>query len=499
MDQLRHGVKRRPHMNIKTLSKFVAVATISMLLAMALVIFNALQTERRVVRSEDHRLRSLELAHELFQSSEDLSRMARSYVTTADPLYEERYDAVLAIRNGQRPRPLRYSPTYWSLAGMGRGPAVEMGAARPLRELIQRQGVAAREFDLLREALAHSDALVIFERQAFAAVKERHPHERAAAVGLLYGPRYLDAKAAIMAPIQRFADAIDARTSGELQALQRRLQMQVMLLLALVLLALFGVIGVILYTRRAVLRPLAQLGRHADRVAGGDYAARCAVAIGNELGQLGRHFNHMLDAVERDIGERERAESALARANTDLAGREALLQQILDTSSVAIFLVDMQGKITHANRRMAEMFGWPLAELIGKNYVGLVHPSERAVGQQKMLALLQSEIQSVDLERHYWRADDSAFIGHLTGRRAYDGEGVEGGLVGVIADVTARRMAEQRAQHHNHVLALLAEKTALAGVLEAIAADVEAIYPAMLCCILLRDEEGGRLRGHIAL
>ena len=91
MDQLRHGVKRRPHMNIKTLSKFVAVATISMLLAMALVIFNALQTERRVVRSEDHRLRSLELAHELFQSSEDLSRMARSYVTTADPLYEERY------------------------------------------------------------------------------------------------------------------------------------------------------------------------------------------------------------------------------------------------------------------------------------------------------------------------------------------------------------------------------------------------------------------------
>ncbi|MFM9437835.1 diguanylate cyclase (GGDEF)-like protein/PAS domain S-box-containing protein [Janthinobacterium sp. CG_23.3] len=481
-------------MSIKSLSRYVAVATIAMLTVMGAVIFHALQIEQRVNRGEEHRLRSLTLADELFQSSEDLTRMARSYVTTADPAYEARYDAILAIRNGRRPRPLRYSPTYGNLAGMGRGPAVAMGEATPLSELIRREGAAAREFDLLRQSLANSDALVAFERLAFAAVKERHAHERAAAVGLLYGPRYLDAKATIMAPIQRFADAINARTKRELNTLQRQLQLQVMLLMALVLLALVGVIGVILYTRRAVLLPLGQLGRHADQVARGDYAARCAVPFGNELTQLGEHFNHMLDAVERDIGERERAERALARANGELAGREALLQRILDTSTVAIFLVDMEGKITHANRCMAEMFGWPLAQLIGKDYVALVHPSERAPGQQKMLALLHSEIKSVDLERHYWRADDTAFLGHLTGQRSYDGAGVERGLVGVIADVTARRLAEQRAQHHNRVLAMLAAKADLARVLDTIAADVEAIYPAMLCCILLLDDEGRHLR-----
>ncbi|MDC8758495.1 EAL domain-containing protein [Janthinobacterium fluminis] len=481
-------------MKISTLGKCVAVATIAMLVAMGLVIFRVLQIEQRVVLGAEHRRHSLMLADELFQSSEDLSRMARSYVSTGDLAYERHYDAILGIRNGTLPRPLRYSPTYWNLAGVDRGPAVAAGTAVALRELMRREGVADDEFALLHTALAYSDALVTLERHAFAAVGERHAFERQAAVGLLYGPRYLDAKASIMAPISRFVDAIDARTKGELQALQRQLQRLVLLLMTLVVLALVGVSGIIVYTRRAVLRPLGLLGRHAEQVARGDYAARCAVPPGNELSKLGRHFNDMLAAIERDIGQRERAEQALERANGELAGRQALLQQILDTSSVAIFLVDLEGRLTHANERMADMFGWPLRALIGKSYVELVHPSERASGQQKMLALLGSQIVSVDLERHYWRADDTAFLGHLTGKRFYDGAGVERGLVGVIADVTARRLAEQRTQHHNQVLAMLAAKAALPDVLDAIAADVEAIYPAMLSCILLLDEDGRRLR-----
>ena len=45
-----------------------------------------------------------------------------------------------------------------------------------------------------------------------------------------------------------------------------------------------------------------------------------------------------------------------ARAAIDLPGGELLMRQILDTSSVGIFLVNLQGCITLANRRMAEMF-----------------------------------------------------------------------------------------------------------------------------------------------
>ncbi|MET3129817.1 diguanylate cyclase (GGDEF)-like protein/PAS domain S-box-containing protein [Oxalobacteraceae bacterium GrIS 1.11] len=481
-------------MKIRVLSRFVAVSTIALLFSMGLVIMQALRIHDSVTGSAEHRLRSIMLSHELFQSSEDLTRMARSYVSTADPAYERRYFQILAMRNGQLPRPRRYSPTYWHLAGMDQGPPGELGGAVALRELMRREGIEEREFDLLRESQANSDALVLLERQAFAAMKSGLEADREHAIGLLYGRPYIEAKASIMAPIQRFTDAIDARTKNDLNALQRRLERQVMLLIALVATALLGVGGIIAYTRRAVLRPLGQLGRHAEQVARGHYAARCDIRSGNELARLGAHFNHMLEAIERDIGARERGEQALAQANVELAGRELLLKQILDTSSVAIFLVDMAGDITHANQRMAEMFGWPLPNLIGKRYVELVHPSERAGGQQKMLSLLRSEILAVDLERHYWRADDTEFLGHLTGRRIHDVGGVARGLVGVIADITARKLAEQRAQHHNRVLEMMAARVALEQVLETIACDVEAIHPSMYCAILLLDEEGKRWR-----
>jgi len=142
----------------------------------------------------------------------------------------------------------------------------------------------------------------------------------------------------------------------------------------------------------------------------------------DEIGELIGSFNGLLDT---------------------LAQREVLLRQILDTSSVAIFLVDKAGRITQANQRMAEMFGCSLDTLVGNEYVALVHPTERETGRQKMQALLDSEIASVDLERLYWRADRTEFWGNLTGKRFIDASGQDRGLVGVIADITDRRRAEE--------------------------------------------------------
>ena len=143
------------------------------------------------------------------------------------------------------------------------------------------------------------------------------------------------------------------------------------------------------------------------------------------------------------IAERMQVEQSLSTANDNLARRETLLQQIQDTASVGIFLVNMEGRITHANQFMAEMFRWPLETLVGEEYIALVHPAEREEGRQKMGALLMSQISVVDLERQYWRADQTRFWGHLKGKQFYDVRGEQLGLVGVIADITERKQAEE--------------------------------------------------------
>ena len=143
----------------------------------------------------------------------------------------------------------------------------------------------------------------------------------------------------------------------------------------------------------------------------------------DEIGQLISGFNRLLKT---------------------LGQRETLLNQILDTSSVAIFLLDKEGYLAQANRRMAEMFGYPLNELVGSNYALLVHPSQRDIARQVMVANLANEVESVDLDRLYWRADQTLFWGHLTCTRFHDASGEVSGLVGVIADINERKQSEEK-------------------------------------------------------
>lgn len=203
----------------------------------------------------------------------------------------------------------------------------------------------------------------------------------------------------------------------------------------------------------------------------------------------------VLFSIIHDITDRKKIEKELFQKSEDLEKQETLFKQILDTSSVAIFLVNMTGHITQANQRMAEMFLYPLEELLkGKEYVELIHPSEKEIGRQKMLALLESKITSVDLERIYCRADGSSFWGRLTGKRFYNTKGEEIGLVGVIADIDDRKYIQQCEKHHKQILQMIANTSPLSTILHVMIGDIESIHHHRIgCSIVLFDETNHKL------
>ncbi len=143
-----------------------------------------------------------------------------------------------------------------------------------------------------------------------------------------------------------------------------------------------------------------------------------------------------------------------------LGERERVLRTILDTSDGAIFLVDPRGVIVFANERMASMWGLPLEQLIGREYVALIHPDEREIGREKMLKLMASEIPFVRVEREYIREDGKAFWGLLCGRRLLDEAGHFVGLVGLIADVDeSRRNARELEVYRQRLEQRVQERT----------------------------------------
>ncbi|MCJ7839237.1 MAG: PAS domain S-box protein, partial [Burkholderiales bacterium] len=138
----------------------------------------------------------------------------------------------------------------------------------------------------------------------------------------------------------------------------------------------------------------------------------------------------------QDITKRKLAEQALQE-------KIAHLQLVYDTSSAAIFDLDVRGVITHANRRMAHMFGIALDRLIGSEYADHLHPDEREAGSSTMYALLEGRLDAMDRERRYLRVGGGEFWGRITGRRISDADGKTVGMVGVIVDITEARQAEE--------------------------------------------------------
>jgi len=300
-----------------------------MVVALLAAIFYLMTLEGRSLRelaaADARHYESYKLADELRQSSDDLTRMARTYVVTGDPVYEEYFRRILAIRNGEVPRPESYGGIYWDFVT---APDWKPGAdAEPvaLQELMRRMHFTEEEFGKLRESQEKSDALVALEDQAMAAVKGLHADsdgnytvhgesDMGLARELLHGPAYHRAKAEIMAPIDEFTAMVEARTAREIGALRARADFLVRAVLGLIVLAAGLLALSFALLQRRVARPVLELATAASRAESGDYRGRVPVRAADEIGLLARAFNQMSSAIEGDIEARQRTAAELAQA-----------------------------------------------------------------------------------------------------------------------------------------------------------------------------------------
>ena len=106
------------------------------------------------------------LADELRQSSDDLTRLGRTYVVTGDVSYKQQYLDILAIRNGKKPRPENYHRIYWDFVAAGEVKPRPDTETISLQKLMQNAGFTDVEFEKLKKAQANSDGLVNLEVEA---------------------------------------------------------------------------------------------------------------------------------------------------------------------------------------------------------------------------------------------------------------------------------------------------------------------------------------------
>jgi methyl-accepting chemotaxis protein len=231
------------------------LATLGPMLLLVVLAIYAYDSQRAVQRAHVNRFASHELASELRQSSDELTRLARTYVVTADPQHERDFWHVLEVRNGKAAR--------------------ADGRTVPLRTLMAEQGFTAEEFAKLKEAEDNSNALVTTETIAMHAMKgefadgqggytKRGPPDQELARRIMHDATYHTDKATIMGPIGEFERLLDRRTAAAVGTARRRVDAATLL-------------GIIVALISAVVAALS-LWRHAThlRQAVGEIAASAA-------------------------------------------------------------------------------------------------------------------------------------------------------------------------------------------------------------------------------
>lgn len=195
-------------------------AAILLLIGVAGMLFwRGVEIENAIEQSWEMRERANLLADELRQTSDDLTRMARTYAATGDARFRAYFQEILDIRNGDAPRPADYHEVYWDLVTADGERPRPSGEAVALRSLMADAGIGAAELELLTAAEDESNQLTILENSAFVAVLDGNGR---AAQQLLHSAEYHQAKARIMRPLLRFFEAVDARTALQVAELVRR-------------------------------------------------------------------------------------------------------------------------------------------------------------------------------------------------------------------------------------------------------------------------------------
>lgn len=280
-------------MTIKNLFLALLAALTLLLCLVLLSVISLKSASDEVARSADLRYRSYLLADELRQSSDDLTRLARTYAVTGDAKYEKQYFDILDIRNGKKPRPEHYERIYWDFVAAGIDKPQPDGATAPLQALMKEAGFSEQEFAKLKEAQNNSDALIKNETIAMNAVKglfddgtgqftKKGDPDLELARKLTHDENYHKYKAQIMKPVDEFLELLDKRTSAAVEQVKQAETRMQYWVTGLVLFSIAFLVVALLTVYRRIIAALggepAVASEVVKQVAAGDLSVEIPVA-----------------------------------------------------------------------------------------------------------------------------------------------------------------------------------------------------------------------------
>lgn len=397
---------------VKNLSRFSRYLTLMfiLILSTSIVFYFYVRAEKNLDKINNLRLQSFLLTQELNDSSDNLTRMVRTYVTTGDATYKDYFYEILAIRDGTKPRPVDYGHNYWALVQKNTPRPSPDGQTIPLLTLMKQAGFSATEFSLLEQAKINSDALARTEFAAMALIEGKQPVSdsvRLKAATMLFDEHYQEAKINIMQPIGQLTKKVEQRTNEAVQHAEN-IALSLRYLFIMLCLLLLITVRLIYNALQSLLGcSITELHQHLERLGLGDFSKSIAVKP--------QQKNSILAWVSKTQQNLMRSENYRQQMEETLKASEARFKILFDKAPVGIALIDsLTGQIYNVNSKYAEIVGLTVDKLQTLDWMKITHPDDVQADLDNMALMNSGQTNGFVMEKRYIHANGSIVWINLT-------------------------------------------------------------------------------------
>lgn len=332
-------------------------AAFAVLVAFVVTFSIYIYSEKQIDQANEQRKYAHELVHELRQSSDDLTRMARTYVVTRDPIYKRHYQEILDIRDGIASHPINYDHVYWDLVLADDKRPHPSTAPVSLMEKMSKAGFTHEEFEKFSIAKQYSDELALNEYAAMYLVgvnNEDAKINRDKAYNMVFDANYHKAKYKIMKAIGEFSDMVENRTDANVSQAETMATMVRLLFITLSFLLLFL---------------LWRISRLTQNVLGGSIEQIHSLI--SDIGVKNHTFNLTLpkDAEHTILGRLVHTQAELSKLEEEFVDEQKKSQHYLDIVGVIILVLDTDKNVKLINKYGCKIIGYTADEVIGKNWI----------------------------------------------------------------------------------------------------------------------------------
>lgn len=158
------------------------------------------------------------------------------------------------------------------------------------------------------------------------------------------------------------------------------------------------------------------------------------VLLGYLILEKQKGIDYLKNSLEREQ-ERKKMQDALIES-------EEHFRNIFNQAAVGICHADLNGRFIKVNSRMCDICGYSEEELLGMTFHKITHPDDLAADLAKAEKLLNGEIKTFSMIKRYIRKNGEIIWINLTASMDRFQDGRPKNFIGVIEDITERKLAE---------------------------------------------------------